>query len=299
MDRLHYLADPEVRGFTGYLRSLANRGNGAVLGIGRGSRRRPITTLLEAQRAFRWRGRDFMEVSEHLDHFRREMAEAMAGCRINAADCGPKLAQYELLYVCTKVLEWANCLKGTLGYLSERAQAGALSSCLARAVAVIDSGRDDTAAFQAAELRSDPQIARLYAIMNGHTVAYNGRLAAALCLLCRHYCGDRPLPALLDFRLASRRPRHDPSRPEGPQFRPFAHAAEHARWTIRASWIVDAVAADDRLAADLGTSRQQRLRALEAALFMVGDDVSSQPVRSRRSPLTMPAHLSRRVRSTG
>ncbi len=307
MDRLHYLADPEVRRFVEYLRMLAIEGNGAALAIGRGSRRRPVATLLDAQRAFRWRGRDFAEVSRQLEHFRLEMIDALGACQTTAAGCRRGLGQYELLYVCSKILEWANCRRGVLGYLTERAQADGLSGCLTRAASVIDGETDDTSVFADPSLRSDPQIARLYAVMNERTVAYNGRLAAAMGLLCRHHLAfggsSTSPPSELDFRLASSRPRHDPSlRGQSlsgqPPFRQCTDGTEHARWNVRTNWILDAVAEDAGLAA-LGETRRERLRALEAALFMLGDDVRSRLMRARRGPRAAAAHRAGQSRRTG
>lgn len=292
MDRLHYLADPDVRGFTRYLRGLVIEGNGAVLGVGKGSRRRPVRSLLDAQLAFRWRGRDFSQVNRDLETFRTELRAALAACAGGGSDCGSALAQYELLYVCMKVLEWANLVKGALGYVTERAQSEGLSDCLVRAAAVLDGDSDDAREFDAHELRHGPGMARLYAAMNDRTVAYNGRTAAALCLLCRHYLSSRgatgTIPKLISFRLTTTKARHDPSRARALRFRRITSDSEHARWNIRANWIIDAIAGDHALAARLGGKRRERMRRIEAALFMIGDDVCTRPVRIAGQPRAIP-----------
>jgi hypothetical protein len=300
MERLHYLADPDVRGFTAYLRSLVIEGNGAALHIGRGSRRRPVATLLEAQQAYRWRGRDFRQVSVELERFRTEMQQALTVCGGGIPGCTARLAELELLYLCIMILEWGNSLKGVLNYVSEQAQAESLSASLARAAAIIDGDDDDTEPFRDPALRSGPRIGKLYAVMNDQTVTYGGRLAAALCLLCRHHQATRPgpplVPDLIDFPLTVIRPARNPSVAGGPQFRRVVDACEHARWNIRANWLLDALSADPALTEHMGGTRRDRMRRLEAGLFMIGDDVRMPPRPADRAPATVLRYRSRHAR---
>lgn len=292
MDKLHYLADPDVRGFTEYLRTLVVRGNGAAIHVGRGSRRRPVATLAEAAQAFRWRGRDLLQVNADREHFREQLLQALALCGDGMPGCRPASAEYELLYVCTRVLEWANAGQGAMQYVRERAQAQALSASLARAAALMDGDAEAAGVFDGVRLLSCPQLGHLYAIVNQRTVVYGSRLAAALCLACRHYlttgdAGRRDIvavPPLIDYRLPNPRPRRDPSLPCGPRFRPVTDTSQHSRWNLRANWVLDAVAGEEEVAAALGGSRPERLRSLEAALFMVGDRVAAPYQLAARAP---------------
>jgi hypothetical protein len=289
MDRPHYLADPDVRGFTDYLRRLVIEGTGVALRIGRGSRRRSVATVLEAQQAYRWRGRDYDQATTDLDRFREEMLQTLTICGDGVPGCQPCLAEYELLYICTKILEWGNSLNGVLTYVQERAQAEALSESLTRAAALIDGDSDDTRAFEDPQLQSGPRICKIYSVMNERTVTYGGRIAAALCLLCRHYLATQPdptvVPKLIDFPRTAAHPRRNPSVANGPTFRRVTDCCEHARWNIRANWVLNAVASSEEVTTRLGGSVRDRIRCLEAGLFMIGDNVQAQPIVAGHGPV--------------
>jgi glycine cleavage system aminomethyltransferase T len=111
-------------------------------------------------------------------------------------------------------------------------------------------------------------------------VIYDSRVAGALAWFVAAWAGERPVPASLRFPCmaakedpgAARRKLRNP-RP-GPGGFPLlgARPRAHAKWNLRASWILQAL-----LEANPGTvfgSGTAASRRLEAALFMWGYDLT-------------------------
>ncbi len=124
---------------------------------------------------------------------------------------------------------------------------------------------------------------KVYALMLDGFPMYDGRVGAALGYLVRQYCeeqGIQEVPALLRFRWQAGKAgnhNHDPSK-GSLQFPRLSYAQPSgprawAEVNLWAAWILGAVQSEGefgRLPAD------RRLRALEAALFMIGYELPTE-----------------------
>lgn len=295
MDEQEYLGDAAVMDFTSFLRGLTLDGYaGLALRVGCGRHRQPVATLREAVEAYNWRGESFTTVNIKAEAMRREMQAALDQCASSDGRAERRLAELELLFVSTKTLSWGGVYEGAFGFLLHQAETGVLSQNLRKAAAVIDGPREDVCAFDDAPFRSDCGMTKVYAAMNQRTVVYEERLGAALGLLCRRFLErnrSTSVPDLLAFMSGDRGDlRRNPST-NGFVFGDKQSGREHARWNIRANWILGRLAADEGVAAVLGGHHRDRLRRIEAALFMIGEDVQDQP----RVVASPPARAPRRV----
>ena len=298
MQEQEYLGDGDVRAFTSFVGSLIVTGCPALsLRAGSGRHRRHVGTLLEAQEAYCWRGECFAAISAKVEAMRREMQVALARCRCPANAAERRLAELELLFVSTKALSLGGVYEGAFPFLIHQAETGVLSQNLCGAAALIDGPAEDVGAFDDKPYRSDCGMTKVYAVMNRRTVVYDDRLGAALGLLCRmHLERERRsgVPELLAFMVGDRGDAlRDPSR-YGFRFTDKQPGREHARWNIRANWIISHVANDPAVMLAMGGHLRQRIRRIEAALFMIGDDVEDQP----RALVSPPARAPRRLVGT-
>lgn len=290
-----YLGDAAVAGFVAFVRCLIVQGQpGVSLRIGSGGNRQEVGTLLEVVEAYRWRGEGFSAVNVKVASMRREMRAALARCESMEDRAERRLAELELLFVSNKALSWGRVYEGAFPFLIHQAETGVLSQNLRMAAALIDGSCEAVDAFDGRPYRSDCAMTKIYAMMNRRTVAYDDRLGAALGLLCRMYLERErrhSLPEQLVFMVGDRGdPRQDPSR-NGFVFRDKQSGSEHARWNIRANWIIDCIAGDATVAGVLGRHHRDRIRRIEAALFMLGDDVGDQPRTAASPPVRAPRRV--------
>ncbi|HEX7038468.1 MAG TPA: hypothetical protein VF210_22075 [Pseudomonadales bacterium] len=292
MQEHEYLADPDVDAFVRFLRDLTVDGcPGIALRVG--AERRAVNRLADAVDAYSWQDEPFSAIYAKLDVMRREMRGALERCAEARGPAEKRLAELELLFVSTKALSFGRLYEGAFPFLIHQAETGVLSQNLRQAAAVLDGCREQVDAFDDRPFRSDCAMSKVYAMMNRRTVVYDDRLGAALGLLCRlHLERERrtAVPDALRFMVGEPgQPERDPS--DGSfRFTEKRAGREHARWNLRATWIVSRLAADPELAARMGGGARERIRRIEAALFMIGENVADQ-----LRAVSPPARAARRV----
>ncbi len=281
MNEKDYLGDPSVGRFTAFVRNLITDARPRIqLRAGVDGNRRTVASLPEVLDVYSWRGESFAEVSGKVEAMRREMRSALALCESAEDGTARRMAELELLFVATKTLSWGRVYEGAFGFLIHQAETGVLSKNLRRAAELMDGDVEDVGAFDDNPYRSDCGMTKVYAAITARSVVYDARLGAALALLCRRHlelAGQRVVPELLTFMAGDRDdPRSNPSG-GGFLFAAKKPGSAHARWNLRATWIISRLARDEGVAAVLGGTPTSRIRRIEAALFMIGDDVQDQP----------------------
>ncbi len=127
--------------------------------------------------------------------------------------------------------------------------------------------------------RMNSAFTKVYSLMNHDYVIYDGRVGAALGLLVTKYLAQGAnVPNTLRFRWkagrggnAAHQNRRDPSRFPG-EFPQWTTESNHTEWNLKANWLLSDVINNKKTV--FGFKGQAALRALEAALFMIGYDVS-------------------------
>jgi hypothetical protein len=124
---------------------------------------------------------------------------------------------------------------------------------------------------------------KIFALRYTGLAMYDSRVAGALGFLAVRYsrsCGLPMIPDELAFRIPPGQGilrRTDPS--DGVfGFRATGGSLRHALWNVRANWILGALARCDSPFFD-GVDQDQRIRCLEASLFMIGYDVRPEHLR--------------------
>jgi hypothetical protein len=134
-------------------------------------------------------------------------------------------------------------------------------------------------------VRMNAGLTKYYALACDNVIIYDGRVGAALCLLVRYFLegkGDsapQDVPGELAFRWGAQNARRGRARPRDPsstryKFSPLAYASdrEWARCNVLADWVLT----EARARASASWCRaEDGLRRIEAALFMIGYDVSN------------------------
>lgn len=229
-------------------------------------------SLYNAYENYEWKKQRMAATTAHLGALSAELRESVQ--RNDSATC---------LAVSQRILKWGGVTASNSDNLIARHQAGQLISFFRRATQTLASHLADDEAIPA-DVEMNSGFTKLYALLLPDFVIYDSRVGAALGLLVRRFCEEqqlRQVPELLAFAYANARPAKGHAagpNPRDPRTAAYSFPALrndpvfHTRHNLRANWLLTGIL-------DTTTSRfnalqePERLRALEAALFMIGYQV--------------------------
>jgi hypothetical protein len=182
------------------------------------------------------------------------------------------------------VMKWGGVTRGNVPWLE--AWRDDLCRIIGATGEAINAGDTCHPLFAQSELRFTSGMSKVYALVCDDFAIYDSRVAAALCravvLFCRETGLDR-MPEDLAFPWAAAKSSPNAPNPplrnaaqDGYMFPRLMRGRAYVVWNMKASWLLSAIASHrstrDSAFARLD-SKAQRLRALEAALFMFGYDL--------------------------
>jgi hypothetical protein len=183
------------------------------------------------------------------------------------------------------VMRWGGVVRGNVSWLTAR-QNG-LAQLLKEVRAALHGGDVTREPLASPSLRFNAGMTKVYSLICNDFIIYDSRVAAALAWMVARFqkkTGADPasleglrfaLPAHKESATAREPKRRNPSN-ELLTFPRLAAGSQYAAWNLKANWLLNAVLdhpnARESGFAKLGDRRAQ-LRALEAALFMLGYDL--------------------------
>lgn len=287
MKKSDYLQIPAVQGFVDWL---SQHLDSDLLAHGYTNRRSRLSwhcnSVFDAFAQYRWghtalprlgcpKGSSFATNAATLEALRLDLRQALASADDTLA-CQAAI----------DVMTWGGVRAGNVRWLM--ANSFGLAQ---RLVEVRDAlSADDTAdpRLQAPELRFNAGMTKVYSLLCDNLIIYDSRVAAALGWVVVRYCqaqGLSRVPAELGFPWAPAKtaPGHPNPKQRNPgsgmlTFPPLRSGPLHAEWNLKASWLLEATLSSPHAQASAFRSRVapgEQLRALEAALFMVGYDLAT------------------------
>lgn len=211
---------------------------------------------------------------------------------LNELSCGLKKSltdgsEADLASWVEAILRWGGVYtltpggKGNAGWLKDSKDRGVLRNYLITAFSLLGASEDDDVGIKIPNLRSNAGLTKIYSLGCEDFIIYDSRVAAALTWLLSKWLGSAELvPDHLRFAPM----RANTSKKAGKlrtanedvfhYFAPSGSQANHVKhlmWNIRANWLLE-----DALIQSNGgqTGGISSMRALEAALFVLGDDLS-------------------------
>jgi hypothetical protein len=268
-----YLELPVVEQFIDWL--AGNLDNGTLAHRYHNRRTGPwqCASLHDAYRQYTWpasTGTSFDDNAVDLDKWKSALQRALTPRSDDTAACAAT----------TGVMGWGGVQAGNVRWL--HANQTGLAQTLIEVRDALDSGNIDTLAHS---LRFNAGMTKVYSLLCRSLIIYDSRVAAALGWAVTLFCQDRQLttvPAALDFPWAPAKNAPDAANPKwrnpssaGLVFQRLKSGALHAQWNMRASWLLEAVLSHEKAKTSqfARLPAQTRLRALEAALFMIGYDL--------------------------
>lgn len=196
------------------------------------------------------------------------------------------------------VMHWGGVSRGNVTWLI--ATQKGLAQLIGKTSVALDAGDIESVPRCSGVLRFNAGMTKIYSLICKDFIIYDSRVAAALGLaIVKFYrqighteLEERlmfPVPPHYEASTATNPKRRDPSEAEL-IFPALRAALPYVRWNIRANWLLNAVldhpAAQSSRFLELA-SRSEQLRALEAALFMIGYDLPGEAKRKaiRQKPV--------------
>lgn len=281
MNKDQYLEDENVAGFINWLRSVivANQPfqQAIIPRNGRANHLVNLTSFQDAVRSYDFSGQDISATQDELN----ELAE---GIQLAMHDDGGQLdsgQQQTLLIACLKALVWGGVtVEVTIGWLADRAQAGALDAAISTGTnALLSESFEGLEVFRSTALvRSDSAATKLYALADGRSIIYDNRVGAAFAKLVCEYLNHmdiQEMPESLAFMVKrDKSGRRDPSLVPERVFEPKVPGYKHAVWNQRGNWIIGTLVEFEDVVQSMSIfDNVGPVRAIESALFVMGDDV--------------------------
>jgi hypothetical protein len=294
MKKNTYLDDPHVRSFVEWMGQHLRAGSRLGHGYARpGLPPLQFANLAAALEQYEWdfsfrridgrrcAGRSFADNAAVLDDLQQRLRRAVFdGIPADVRDAA------------IEVMRWGGVAPRNEAWL--RSNESELAAGLARVSAALE--QNDDALELGPDLRFNAGMTKVYSLLLDHFVIYDSRVAAALAWFVAIWAGERVIPDTLRFPCmvakedpkATRRKLRNP-RPGREGFPLLGHRPyTHAKWNLRASWILRALLeTNPDTAFGAGTAGSRRL---EAALFMWGYDLTPPaPAAAGVDPLALRA----------
>ncbi len=283
MLKIDYLNNKEIQRFINWLsRNLDN----STLEHSYQNRRTKTTikfnSLYDAYAKYSWnfpalplldipRGNSFPESAEALSKLQLALSAAITNGDDSAA-CDAAIA----------VMAWGGVTAGNTLWLRNQTQG--LVELLSNARDALASG-DTSSKTITSNIRFNAGMTKIYSLIVDNFIIYDSRVAAALGWAVVKFCqesGISTVPSELDFSWAPAKESPQQLNPKcrnpsigGYQFSRLSSGYRHAECNMRASWVLEAVTEDRNFKCSQFSkaSLGNHLRALEAALFMIGYDL--------------------------
>lgn len=191
------------------------------------------------------------------------------------------------------IFDWGGVLPFNGCWLDGYADGGAsIRSLYDKAKKIFTANEPDLDGIIKTGVRSNAGFTKVYSLLFDDFIIYDSRVAAALGLFVTKYCQDNNLklvPSVLDFNWM---PPKEAPKTQNKKLRDASTGGlkfsrvnndekKHANSNIRANWLLSELLSNkDYLGtAPLGTvtDKQDKMRALESAFFMIGYDLKGHP----------------------
>ncbi|MDR1787673.1 MAG: hypothetical protein LBR16_04405 [Treponema sp.] len=223
-------------------------------------------SLFDAVSQYDFQHKDFAEFLKERDFYSAELKKALA-----------KNDAKKTAALCETIHHWGEI---RFGQPERFTSSGKLVPQLKTAVKILnlrafDTERDIT------EVNSNSTWIKIYALLVDGFVMYGSRVGAGLCLLVRSFCEENklsavPYPISFPWGYGNLAGNNNPNKGQY-KFPPFTSRKQRVRRTVEASWLLEAVLEKAPRSQFNKYPPKHRIRALEAALFMMGYSLLDVP----------------------
>jgi hypothetical protein len=289
MNRQTYLARPHVSQFTDWLAAeLDSESRFAHEYVDRRSGEQwSCTSLFDAFTRYRWNHPGNSRLAFNPGNCSMSNGLALAALRKDLENI--KGNDRRAVDASLDVMSWGGVSACNASWL--KANKDGLADLLKTVQTSMDAGDELAPVLRSKQLRFNSGMTKVYSLLCKNFVIYDSRVAAALGWLVVKYCQSQGLlkvPEALCFPWAAAKEAPNATAPKcrnpgigNLHFKGLRSGAHHALWNLRANWVLSAVLAHPAAKTSpfhSVASPHDPMRALEAALFMIGYDLGLQRV---------------------
>lgn len=276
LDKKEYLENTTVSGFVEYLKNVTSgKAKIECRYIPSKDKKTPFyaNSIQEALNNYKWAGKNYTENKKVLDNLSKNLKIDLDSNN-----------EYAVLVTCLKILEWGEVYRGAVGWLANIASNGLLIERLKKSIDLMEGSHLEQMNLfsQNGILRCDSGTTKIFSLGSNKSIIYDGRVACALGMLIIDYLtqsGFKTIPDELNILMDS--PYNSNRNPSINEFKFVSKSAQkskqknHAISNILSNWIIEKVVSDQVFqwkcnGINVGSSLSNKMRALEAALFMIG-----------------------------
>lgn len=292
-----FLSNPTVKSFLKFLAGYVSNCNGfAHEYIDRKSHKKwECTSVFDAYKNYSYPlKKRFRRPEDTNFNFRGFESNAIALQRLQQELRGAyeKQSEKDLLNFSKAIFDWGGVLPSNGCWLDGYADGGAsIHSLYDNAKNIFTADQPDLDKISKDGVRSNAGFTKVYSLLFDDFIIYDSRVAAALGLFVIKYCTDNGLvqvPNVLDFnwmppkeapKTVNKKLRHATT--GGLKFTGVNNnEKKHADSNIRSNWLLSELVLNETLGkGPLGVvkDKQDKMRALESAFFMIGYDLEGHP----------------------
>lgn len=232
------------------------------------------TDLLNAKNNYWWHG-NFNENKTQLDKLSKGIQASIENNDENKA-----------LYFSLRILEWGDVYKGSVKYILDAYEKKSLCSIIKSATGILDGNEYNIERFNQQDLRMDSGLTKIYSLASSFSVIYDSRVAAALTLLAYRSFSGNQIKEISKLNIFSRSQSVGKNDKRGnikgnKTFGKKLNPGNQAHFNLVTNWILceaidQAIIANEKEVFKRWSvvSKNDLLRNVEAALFMIGSDIS-------------------------
>ncbi|QTH63336.1 hypothetical protein J1N51_11425 [Psychrosphaera ytuae] len=278
MNKQQYLAAPEITEFIFFFKQLLSGQQGSFIQnyVPEKNKSKPfnILSFKEAFENYFWEGKDYIHSQNTLNELAKKLREAIDSNN-----------QTEALINSLRVLDWGGVVvRHPVRWLVNAHENKLLCRKLIQCRSLLDSDSDE--GFELfdgnIELRSDSATTKLFSLISNRSVIYDDRVGAAMAAIARAFLSKsnaHKVPETLNFMRGSGK--RNPS-DKIYKFRNKKSGELHALSNLKTNWILGELAQSEEFMVAFNSSTNldsssisERMRILEAALFMIGYDITT------------------------
>lgn len=192
-----------------------------------------------------------------------------------------------------EVMTWGGVRAGNVSWLNNSGNHGDLIDTLKHTRDALNSGDSQNPVLIVNDLRFNAGMTKIYSLICDDFIIYDSRVGAALGWMVTKFCDETGLsnvPPELRFPWAPAKESQDNINPKrrnpglnGLTFPRLRSGTMHAQWNMKASWLLKDIL-NQKNASTCGCFSEVghlKLRAFEAALFMIGYDLGGSEATSK------------------
>lgn len=232
-----------------------------------------VTSMLDARNQYWWFG-DIAQNQAELNVLAANLKQSMY-----------KGDENSTFVNVLKILDWGQVYKGCLSYVVTSFEKGKLISNLKDAIQILESDNvNELHRFDGSDLRMDSGMTKVFSLASHKSIIFDSRVASAITLIAYRFLTTQQLNELFDHNILSVGKAPSGSKRhmiKGQKLlaRQLGTGITQARYNLLGNWLlnesIDSIPDFDKVKKNWGVlDKSELLRNVEAALFMIGSDIS-------------------------